>query len=52
MAIRVSRTHSGCRVHLDTAKAEFKVAWEALRARTTPEQLAPAYRDINIRDED
>ena len=23
---------------LDTAKADFKVAWEALKARTTPEQ--------------
>ena len=27
---------------LDTAKAEFKAAWEALKARTTPEQLAAA----------
>ena len=29
---------------LDTAKADFKVAWEALKARTTPEQIAAAYR--------
>jgi hypothetical protein len=29
---------------IDTAKAEFKAAWEALKARTTPEQLAAAYR--------
>ena len=27
---------------LDTAKAEFRTAWEALKARTTPEQLAAA----------
>jgi hypothetical protein len=27
---------------LDTAKAEFKAAWEALKARTTPEDLAAA----------
>jgi hypothetical protein len=35
---------------LDTAKADFKVAWEALKARTTPEQLLAAYRDLNMRD--
>ena len=35
---------------LDTAKADFKVAWEALKARTKPEQLLAAYRDLNIRD--
>ena len=29
---------------IDTAKAEFKSAWQALKARTTPEQLAAAYR--------
>ena len=28
---------------LDTAKAEFKTAWKALKARTPPEQLAAAY---------
>jgi hypothetical protein len=36
---------------LDTAKAEFKAAWDALKARTTPEQLASAYRAMNIRDD-
>jgi hypothetical protein len=36
---------------LDTAKAEFKAAWQALKARTTPEQLAAAYRSMNIRDD-
>ena len=36
---------------LDTAKAEFKTAWEALKARTTPERLAAAYRAMNIRDD-
>ena len=29
-------------------KAEFKAAWEALKARTTPEQLAAAYKAMNI----
>ena len=37
---------------LDTAKAEFKAAWEALKASTTPEQLAAAYKAMNIRDDD
>jgi hypothetical protein len=37
---------------LDTAKAEFRAAWEALKARTAPEQLAAAYKAVNIRDED
>jgi hypothetical protein len=36
---------------LDTAKAEFGGAWTALKARTTPEDLAAAYRDMNIRDD-
>jgi hypothetical protein len=36
---------------LDTAKAEFGGAWTALKARTTPEQLAAAYRAMNIRDD-
>ena len=35
---------------LDTAKAEFEAAWDALKARTTPEQLASAYRAMNILD--
>jgi hypothetical protein len=37
---------------LNTAKAEFKAAWKALKARTTPEDLAAAYRAMNIRDDD
>jgi hypothetical protein len=36
---------------IDTAKAEFKAAWERLSARTTPEQLAAAYKAMNIRDD-
>jgi hypothetical protein len=32
---------------LDTAKAEFKAAWEALKAKTPPEQLEAAYRAMN-----
>ena len=35
---------------LNTAKLEFKAAWKALKARTTPEQLAAAYKPMNIRD--
>jgi hypothetical protein len=34
---------------LDTAKAEFTAVWEALKARTPPEQLAAAYKAMNIR---
>jgi hypothetical protein len=34
---------------IDAAKADFKAAWEALKAKTTPEQLAAAYRAMNIR---
>jgi hypothetical protein len=37
---------------IDTAKAEFKAAWTALKARIPPEQLAAAYRTMNIRDDD
>jgi hypothetical protein len=33
---------------LDTAKAELRAAWEALKARTPP---AAAYKQMNIRDE-
>ena len=36
---------------LDTAKAEFKVAWEALKARTSARDLAAAYKAMNIRDD-
>jgi hypothetical protein len=43
---------NGSSKDLDTAKAEFKTAWEALKARTTPERLAAAYRAMNIRDDD
>ena len=35
---------------LDTA-ADFKTAWEELKARTTPEDLAAACRDMNVRDD-
>jgi hypothetical protein len=34
---------------LDTATADFKTAWKALKARTPPEQLAAAYKAMNIR---
>jgi len=36
---------------LDTAKADFKAAWKPLKASTTPEQLASAYKAMNIRDD-
>ena len=36
---------------LNTAKAEFKTAWKALKARTPSEQLAAAYKAMNIRDD-
>jgi hypothetical protein len=36
---------------IDTAEAEFKAAWKALRARTPPEQLSAAYKTMNIRDD-
>ena len=36
---------------LDTAKADFKAAWEELKARTSMDELAAAYRAMNIRDD-
>jgi hypothetical protein len=45
------RIAHGTAKDLDTAKAEFKAAWEALKARTPPEQLAAAYKAMNIRDD-
>ena len=42
----------GSSTDIDTAKAEFKAAWEALKAKTPPEQLATAYKAMNIRDDD
>ena len=36
---------------IDTAKAELKAAWEALKAKTPPEQFAAAYKAMNIRDD-
>ncbi len=42
---------TGSAKDLDTAKADFKAAWEELKARTTPEELAAAYKDLNIRDD-
>ena len=39
----------GSSKNLNTANAEFKTAWKALKVRTTPEQLAVAYEVMNIR---
>jgi len=36
---------------LDTAKAEFKAAWKALKESTTSEQVASAYKAMHIRDD-
>ena len=41
---------TGSASDLNTAKAEFKAAWKALKASTTPEQRAAAYKAMNIRD--
>ena len=35
---------------LDTAKAEFRAAWKALKAKTSKDELAAAYKAMNIRD--
>ena len=43
---------TGSSPDFNTAKAEFKAAWKALKASTTPEQLAAAYQAMNIRDDD
>jgi hypothetical protein len=36
---------------LETAKAEFKAAWEALKVRAGPEALVRAFAAMNIRDD-
>ena len=36
---------------LDTAKADFKAAWESLKAKTSKDELAAAYKDLNSRDD-
>ena len=43
---------TGSSPDFNTAKVEFKAAWKALKASTTPEQLATAYAAMNIRDDD
>ncbi|MGX1012188.1 hypothetical protein AB7M69_006545 [Bradyrhizobium japonicum] len=37
---------------LETAKAEFKAAWTAFKAKQTPEALAQAYKAMNLREQD
>ena len=37
---------------LDTAKADFKAAWEVLKAKTSPELLAAAYKTLTFGDDD
>ena len=41
----------GAATDLDTAKDDFKTAWEALKAKTSPEELAAAFEAMNIRDD-
>lgn len=36
---------------LETAKAEFKAAWAAFKARQTPNELAQAYKAMNLRED-
>lgn len=36
---------------LETAKAEFKAAWTAFKAKETPEVLAQAYKAMNLRED-
>ncbi len=36
---------------LEAAKAEFKEAWNAFKLRHTAEQLAAAYRSMNLREQ-
>jgi hypothetical protein len=36
---------------LDTAKADFKAAWENLKARVSKDELAASYKALNIRDD-
>ena len=43
---------TGSASDFNAAKAEFKTAWEALKAGTTPAQLAAAYKARNIGDDD
>ena len=47
----ISGLPMGSSKDLDTAKADFKAAWERLLARTSSEELAAAYKSLNIRDD-
>jgi hypothetical protein len=42
---------TGSSKDLNTAKAEFKAAWKALKAKTPPEDFAAACKAMNIRDD-
>lgn len=39
----------GTAIQIETAKAEFKAAWDSFNAKHSPEQLAAAYKAMNIR---
>ena len=51
VTIRLTDGLPGSSKDLNTAKAEFKTAWKALKARTPPEDFAAAYKAMNIRDD-
>ena len=51
VTIRLTGLPMGSSKDLNTAEAEFETAWKALKARTPPEQLAAAYKAMNIRDD-
>jgi hypothetical protein len=42
---------TGSSEDFNTAKAEFKAAWEVLKASTTPSLLATAYKAMILRDD-
>jgi hypothetical protein len=42
----------GSNKDLESAKAEFKAAWDGLKARTPPEKLAAAFKSMNVRGDD
>ena len=46
---RILSKRRQCGLAFHTAQSEFKAAWEASKARTSSEQLAAAYKAMNIR---
>jgi hypothetical protein len=42
---------NGSSRNLNAAKSEFRDAWRAVRAQTPPDQLAAAFKAMNIRED-